>query len=77
MPAPELLDAIGVPLSPGQRVVYATAGIHASGFLTPGTITRVSVVEKREGVGATDIVNRAASLILFVTPFDVQAIYQP
>jgi hypothetical protein len=68
MPAPELLDAIGVPLSPGQRVVYATAGIHASGFLTPGTITRVSVV---------DIVNRAASLILFVTPFDVQAIYQP
>jgi hypothetical protein len=27
--------------------------------------------------GATDIVNRAASLILFVTPFDVQALYQP
>jgi hypothetical protein len=52
MDAPELLDAIGVPLWPGQRVVYATAGIHATGFLTPGTITRVSVVEKREGVGA-------------------------
>ena len=54
--APELLDAIGVPLRPGQRVVYATAGIHASGFLTPGTITRVSVVEKGEGVVVQRIV---------------------
>jgi hypothetical protein len=50
MGAPELLDAIGVPLKPGQRVVYATAGIHATGILTPGTITRVSVIEKADGV---------------------------
>ena len=51
----ELLDAIGVPLRSGQRVVYATAGIHATGILTPGTITRVSVVEKAEGVVAQRI----------------------
>jgi hypothetical protein len=37
----DILDAVGVPLSPGQRVVYAVAGIHASGQLKPGTIVRV------------------------------------
>jgi hypothetical protein len=34
----ELLDAVGVPLVLGQRVVYATAGIHSTGQLVPGTI---------------------------------------
>jgi hypothetical protein len=34
----ELLDAVGVPLGLGQRVVYATAGIHSTGQLVPGTI---------------------------------------
>jgi hypothetical protein len=34
----ELLDAVGVPLALGQRVVYATAGIHSTGQLVPGTI---------------------------------------
>ncbi len=39
MDAPtELLDAVGVPLALGQRVVYATAGMHATGQLVPGTI---------------------------------------
>jgi len=33
--------AVGVPLAPGQRVVYAVAGIHASGELKPGTVVRV------------------------------------
>ena len=34
----DLLDAVGVPLAPGQRVVYATAGMHATGQLVPGTV---------------------------------------
>ena len=34
----ELLDAVGVALALGQRVVYATAGIHSTGQLVPGTI---------------------------------------
>ena len=33
-----LLDAIGVVLALGQRVVSATAGIHSTGQLVPGTI---------------------------------------
>src|SRR5262249_35021928 len=51
----ELLDAIGVPLRPGQRVVYATAGMHATGQLVPGTIVSVRQVkdcdEPRERIG--------------------------
>ena len=34
----ELLDAVGVRLAPGQRVVYATAGMHATGQLVPATV---------------------------------------
>jgi len=34
----EFLDAVGVPLALGQRVVYATAGMHATGQLVPGTV---------------------------------------
>ena len=34
----ELLDAVGVPLALGQRVVYATAGMHSTGQLVPGTV---------------------------------------
>ena len=41
MREPELLDAIGVPLRPGQRVVYATVGMHATGHLVPGKIVSV------------------------------------
>jgi hypothetical protein len=41
MDTPVLLDAIGVQLAVGQRVLYATAGIDASGRLTPGTVVRL------------------------------------
>ncbi len=41
MATPTLLDAVGVQLAVGQRVLYATAGIHASGRLTPGTVVRL------------------------------------
>jgi hypothetical protein len=34
----ELLNAVGVVLALGQRVVYATAAIHSTGQLVPGTI---------------------------------------
>ena len=34
----EILDAVGVQLALGQRVVYATAGMHATGQLVPGTV---------------------------------------
>jgi hypothetical protein len=46
---PELLDAFGVALRPGQRVVFAVAGIHATGELTPGTIAKVALVRRRDG----------------------------
>jgi hypothetical protein len=45
----ELFDAVGVPLAPGQGVVYATAGMHATGQLVPGTI--VSLRHTAEGEG--------------------------
>jgi len=55
MREPELLDAMGVPLEPGQRVVYATAGMHATGQLVPGTIVSVRHIadgdEPRERIG--------------------------
>jgi hypothetical protein len=35
------LDAVGVQLAPGQRVVYATAGMHATGQLVTGTIVNL------------------------------------
>jgi hypothetical protein len=41
METPILLDAVGVQLAPGQRVLYATAGIRASGRLTPGMVVRL------------------------------------
>jgi len=41
MDTPILLDAVGVQLAVGQRVLYATAGMYATGALTPGTILRV------------------------------------
>ena len=34
----EFLDAVGAPLALGQHVVYATAGMHATGQLVPGTV---------------------------------------
>ena len=42
----EFLDAVGVPLAPGQRVVYATAGMHATGPLVPGTIVNLSATPR-------------------------------
>ena len=51
----EILDAIGVALRPGQRVVYATAGMHATGQLVPGTIISARHIpdgdEARERIG--------------------------
>lgn len=41
MDTPLLLDAVDVQLAVGQRVLYATAGIHASGQLKPGTVLRL------------------------------------
>ena len=43
----DLLDALGVLLALGQRVVYATAGMHSTGRLVPGTI--VSLDHVRDG----------------------------
>jgi hypothetical protein len=55
MREPELLDAIGVLLRPGQRVVYATAGKHATGQLMPGMIVSVHQIadgdEPRDRIG--------------------------
>jgi hypothetical protein len=45
----ELLDAVGVRLAPGQRVVYATAGMHATGRLSPGTVVSLRHVPDGEG----------------------------
>jgi hypothetical protein len=44
----ELLDAVGVQLALGQRVVYATAGMHATGQLVPGTVVSVGCVPDRD-----------------------------
>jgi hypothetical protein len=44
----ELLDALGVPLALGQRVVYATAGMHSTGQLVPGTIVSLDHVRDDE-----------------------------
>jgi hypothetical protein len=38
-----------IDLAPGQRVLYATAGIHASGRLTPGTVVRLRRLMNGEG----------------------------
>jgi hypothetical protein len=40
MDAP-LLDAVGIQLAPGQRVVYASTGMYATGGLQSGTVVRV------------------------------------
>ena len=45
----ELLDAVGVPLALGQRVVYATAGIHSTGQLMPGTIVSLRHIPDGDG----------------------------
>jgi hypothetical protein len=51
----ELLDAVGVPLALGQRVVYATAGIHSTGQFVPGTIVSLRRIPdgpgRRERIG--------------------------
>jgi len=44
----DLLDAVGVPLALGQRVVYATAGMHATGQLVPGTVVSLRRVPDGE-----------------------------
>jgi hypothetical protein len=45
----ELLDAVGVVLAPGQRVVYATAGMHATGQLVPGTVVNLRHIPDGDG----------------------------
>ena len=45
----ELLDAVGVVLALGQRVVYATAGMHATGQLVPGTIVSLRHIPDGDG----------------------------
>ena len=52
----KVLDALGVPLALGQRVVYATAGMRATGRLVPGTIVSLDHVQddedsRRERIG--------------------------
>jgi hypothetical protein len=44
-----MVDALGVPLEVGQRVVYAVAGIHATGELTSGTIRKLARVQRSDG----------------------------
>ena len=48
---PELLDAIGVPLALGQRVVYATARMYGNGRLTPGTVVWLRRLPVHDRVG--------------------------
>jgi hypothetical protein len=43
METPILLDAAGVPLRPGQRVLYASAGIHATGALQAGEVVKAYI----------------------------------
>ena len=43
------LDAVGVQLAPGQRVVYATAGIHSTGQLVPGTSVTLRHIPDGDG----------------------------
>ena len=45
----ELLDAVGVLLAVGQRVVYATAGMHATGQLVPGTVFSLRHIPDGDG----------------------------
>jgi len=45
----ELLDAVGVPLALGQHVVYATAGIHSTGQLVPGTVVSLRHIPDGDG----------------------------
>ena len=44
----ELLDAVGTVLALGQRVVYTTAGMHATGQLVPGTVVSLRRVPDGE-----------------------------
>jgi hypothetical protein len=45
----ELLDAVGTVLALGQSVVYATAGMHATGQLVPGTIVSLRHIPDGDG----------------------------
>lgn len=45
----ELLDAVGVTLALGHRVVYAAAGMHATGQLVPGTIVSLRHLPDGDG----------------------------
>ena len=47
----DLLDALGVPLALGQRVVYATAGMRATGQLVPGVIVKLNHVRDGDDDG--------------------------
>ena len=47
----ELFDAVGTVLALGQRVVYATAGMHSTGQLVPGTIVGLQHVSDGDGPG--------------------------
>ena len=52
----EFLDAVGVLLAPGQRVVYATAGIHSTGQLVPGTIVSIRRIPGGLAAATRDLV---------------------
>jgi hypothetical protein len=47
----DLLDALGVALALGQRVVYATAGMHSTGRLVPGTIVSLDHIPDSDDDG--------------------------
>jgi hypothetical protein len=62
----ELLDAIGVPLALGQRVVYATAGIHSTGQLVPGTVVSVRHIPDGERRGERIGIRRDDGCVVYI-----------
>jgi hypothetical protein len=79
MYTPILLDAVGVQLAPGQRVLYSPA--FASGALHPGRIIRVSrrpsdekdhVVIRRDD-GKTIVIGWARRIVVVQQPTEADA----
>jgi hypothetical protein len=62
----ELLDAVGVALALGQRVVYATAGMHATGQLVPGTIVSLRHLQDGEGRGERIGIRRDDGQVVYI-----------
>jgi len=62
----ELLDAVGVVLALGQRVVYATAGMHATGQLVPGTIVGLRHIPHGEGRGERIGIRRDDGQVVYI-----------